>query len=47
MAFVVCYRGGVAIRVAPNIDAPCMGDVLDFKQVTVTVSAVSGELAAE
>ncbi|CAN0177598.1 unnamed protein product [Ascophyllum nodosum] len=28
MAFVVSYPGGVAIRSAPSVEAPCMGDVL-------------------
>ncbi|CAN0507588.1 unnamed protein product, partial [Ectocarpus sp. 12 AP-2014] len=23
MAFVTCYQGGVAIRTAPSLDAPC------------------------
>eukprot|EP00903_Cladosiphon_okamuranus_P010763 g10169.t1 len=32
MAFVTCYKGGVAIRTAPSVDAPCVGDVLQWNE---------------
>eukprot|EP00752_Nemacystus_decipiens_P006779 g6088.t1 len=32
MAFVTCYQGGVAIRTAPSVDAPCVGEVLQWNE---------------
>lgn len=37
MAFVVCYRGGVAIRAAPSVDAPCVGEVVEWDEVWETL----------
>lgn len=34
MAFVTCYKGGVAIRTAPRIDAPLMGEVLQWNEAS-------------
>lgn len=33
MAFVTCYQGGVAIRTTPSVDAPCVGEVLQWNEV--------------
>lgn len=33
MAFVTCYQGGVAIRTAPSVEAPCVGEVLQWNEV--------------
>ena len=35
MAFYVCYPGGVAIRTSPSSDAPCVGEVLQWKEVSL------------
>ncbi|CAM9382513.1 unnamed protein product [Scytosiphon promiscuus] len=32
MAFVTCYQGGIAIRTAPNIDSPLVGEVLQWNE---------------
>ncbi|CAM9183438.1 unnamed protein product [Laminaria digitata] len=32
LAFLVCYQGGVAIRTSPSVDAPCVGEVLQWKE---------------
>lgn len=34
MAFVTCYQGGVAIRTAPSLDAPCAGDILQWNEAS-------------
>lgn len=34
MAFVVCYQGGIAIRTAPDIDAPYVGEVLQWNEAS-------------
>lgn len=34
MAFVVSYQGGIGIRTAPDIDAPCVGEVLQWNEAS-------------
>lgn len=46
MAFVVCYRGGVAIRTEPNVDAPRAGEVLEWDEVRCAVRYCSGPVLA-
>lgn len=45
MAFVTCYQGGVAIRTAPSVDAPCVGEVLQWNEVrkAAVVGTLSGD----
>ena len=30
---MTCYQGGVAIRTAPSVEAPCVGEVLQWNEV--------------
>lgn len=47
MAFVTCYQGGVAIRTAPSVDAPCVGEVLQWNEASKQQTKLSWEWGAD